>query len=53
MPSDMLAVVGWDIGGVNIKAGRPIWQNKEIANAKAVSQSFEIWLKHERLSETL
>ena len=53
MPSDMHTVVGWDIGGVNIKAGRLLWQNREIADMKAVSHPFEIWLKRERLPEAL
>ena len=53
MPSDMLTVVGWDIGGVNIKAGRLLWQNEEIADMKAVSHPFEIWLKRQRLSDAL
>ena len=30
MSSDMLNVIGWDIGGVNIKAARLLWQNKEM-----------------------
>ena len=30
MPSDMLTVIGWDIGGVNIKAARLLWQDREI-----------------------
>jgi probable H4MPT-linked C1 transfer pathway protein len=53
MPSDMLTVVGWDIGGVNIKVGRLLWQNKEIVDMQAASHPFEIWLKHERLSDAL
>ena len=53
MPSDMLTVVGWDIGGVNIKAGRLLWQNKEIVDTKAVSHPFEIWLERDKLSDAL
>ena len=53
MPSDMLTVVGWDIGGVNIKAGHLLWQNKEMVDMKAVSHPFEIWLKTDKLSGTL
>ena len=53
MSSDMLTIVGWDIGGVNIKAGRLFWQNKGIVDVKAVSHPFEIWLNHERLSDAL
>ncbi len=53
MPSNMLSVVGWDIGGVNIKAGRLFWQNKEIVEMKGVSRPFEIWLKRKELPGTL
>ncbi len=53
MPSDMLTVVGWDIGGVNIKAGRLLWQNKEIVDMKAVSHPCEIWRKRKELPEAL
>jgi probable H4MPT-linked C1 transfer pathway protein len=53
MPSEMLTVAGWDIGGVNIKAGRLLWQNKEIVDMKAVSHPFEIWLKRDRISDAL
>ena len=53
MSSDMLTVVGWDIGGVNTKVGRLLWQNKEIVDVEAVSLPFEIWHKPERLSNAL
>ena len=53
MPSDMLTIIGWDIGGVNIKAGRLLWQSREIVDMRAVSHPFEIWLKREGLSEAL
>jgi probable H4MPT-linked C1 transfer pathway protein len=49
----MPTVVGWDIGGVNIKAGRLLWQDRETVDMRVVVRPFEIWLKPERLSETL
>lgn len=53
MSSEIFTVVGWDIGGVNIKAGRVLWQNKQIVDMKAVSHPFEIWLKRKELPEAL
>jgi len=51
--SDVLNVIGWDIGGVNIKAGRLLWQNREIVDMRAVSHPFEIWRKRKELPEVL
>ena len=53
MSSDVLNVIGWDIGGVNIKAGRLLWQNREIVDMRAVSHPFEIWRKRKELPEVL
>ena len=49
MPSDVLEVVGWDIGGVHIKAVRALWRNGEIVDMQAVVRPFEIWRKPENL----
>ena len=49
MSSSMLNVVGWDIGGVNIKAARLLWQAGEIVDSRVVVQPFEIWRKRENL----
>src|SRR5208282_1754843 len=47
--SSMLNVVGWDIGGVNIKAARLLWQAGEIVDSRVVVHPFEIWRKRENL----
>ena len=53
MFGDLNTVVGWDIGGVNIKAGRLLCQNKNVVDMKAISHPFEIWLKRKELPEAL
>lgn len=53
MPSDVIEVVGWDIGGVHIKAVRALSRNGEIVDMQAVVRPFEIWRKPESLPVTL
>jgi len=47
--SSMLNLVGWDIGGANIKAARLLWQAGEIVDSRVVVHPFEIWRKRENL----
>jgi probable H4MPT-linked C1 transfer pathway protein len=51
--SRMLDVVGWDIGGVNIKAARLLWRAGEIVDRRVVVRPFEIWRKPENLPGVL
>jgi len=51
--SDSIEVVGWDIGGVNIKAVRVIWNNGEIAEMDVAIRPFEIWRQRDKLTNVL
>ena len=53
MSSNMLNVVGWDIGGVHIKASRLLWRAGEIVDSRVVVRPFEIWRKRESLPGVL
>lgn len=53
MSSDILKMIGWDIGGVNIKATRLTWQNKNIEDIQVVIRPFEIWREKEKLPMVL
>lgn len=53
MQSDTLNVVGWDVGGVNIKAVRLLWHEKAIVDSTVVVRPFEIWRERENLSTVL
>lgn len=53
MSSRMLDMVGWDIGGVNIKAARLLWQAGEIVDSRVEVRPFEIWRKRENLPAVL
>ena len=37
------SIIGWDIGGVNVKAVRIEWQDQKIKSYHAVVRQFEIW----------
>jgi len=50
--SDTFSVVGWDIGGVNIKAGRLLCQSG-IIGRKVTIRPFEIWREPEKLAKLL
>ncbi|MBN1568121.1 MAG: H4MPT-linked C1 transfer pathway protein [Acidobacteria bacterium] len=49
----MIQIVGWDIGGANVKAARLETGNGEKSNLLVVSQPFEIWREKNRLPEVL
>jgi len=49
----VISIIGWDIGGANVKAA---WLSREGGNiqaVRAVTKPFEIWRNKERLPETL
>ncbi len=51
-PDDQI-IVGWDIGGVNIKAVRFEWQRRKIKTLRTVVCPFEIWRDHASLKMKL
>ena len=53
MSTDILKMMGWDIGGVNIKAARLTLQNKKIEDIRVVVRPFEIWHEKEKLPGVL
>ncbi len=53
MKSDDRIMVGWDIGGVNIKAVRFECQGRKIKALKTVVRPFEIWQDHANLKMEL
>lgn len=53
MQPKVLDVVGWDVGGVNIKAVRLLWQEEAILDSRVVVRPFEIWRERENLSTIL
>jgi probable H4MPT-linked C1 transfer pathway protein len=46
-------IIGWDIGGANIKAAWLAWERGRAGAVRVVSQPFEIWREKERLPEVL
>ncbi len=53
MLSGMLEIVGWDIGGVNIKAALLRWRAGAIVDSRVVVRPFEIWRGPEDLPTVL
>ncbi len=53
MKSDSRIIVGWDIGGVNIKAVRFEWRCGKIKAMRTVVCPFEIWREHASLKMKL
>jgi (4-(4-[2-(gamma-L-glutamylamino)ethyl]phenoxymethyl)furan-2-yl)methanamine synthase len=49
----VVGILGWDIGGANIKAAWVEIDNGRIGRVQAASQAFEIWREKDRLSEAL
>lgn len=49
----MITVVGWDIGGVNVKAAWLAYARGAAQEVKTVSCPYEIWRAKERLPEVL
>jgi len=53
MGGDLISVLGWDVGGANVKAAWIALQSGEILRAKVASRPFEIWRDKERLPDVL
>ena len=53
MLSEIFSVVGWDVGGVNIKAVRLVWQENAMVESRVVVRAFEIWRERENLFSIL
>ncbi|MGH7428155.1 MAG: hydantoinase/oxoprolinase family protein [Candidatus Methylomirabilaceae bacterium] len=49
----MASVIGWDIGGVNVKGARLVFEGKEAVSGHAVRRYFEMWKEKERLPSLL
>jgi probable H4MPT-linked C1 transfer pathway protein len=49
----LTTIVGWDIGGVNIKAAWLAWDHGEAKTIQVASCPFEIWRAKDRLPEVL
>jgi len=53
-PGDgMISVVGWDIGGVNVKASCLVMEEGKFRQPRVVSRPFEIWRNKDNLPEVL
>ena len=46
-------MIGWDIGGANVKAARLVFEKNEAVSGRAVRHYFEIWKQNERLPALL
>lgn len=53
MASKTLSVIGWDIGGVNIKAAKLVWRSGERLDRQIILRPFEIWRELQRLPAVL
>jgi len=51
--SDMHTVVGWDVGGVQVKSARVSWRAGEIENSCIATRPFDIWQEPDKLSSVL
>jgi probable H4MPT-linked C1 transfer pathway protein len=49
----MIEVVGWDIGGANVKAALLVYEDGETKMMRVASRPFEIWRDKERLPDVL
>lgn len=49
----MICILGWDIGGANVKAARLALEQNQAAQVRVISQPFEIWREKDRLPEVL
>jgi probable H4MPT-linked C1 transfer pathway protein len=53
-PGDgMISLVGWDIGGVNVKATCLVMEDEKFRQSRVVSRPFEIWRNKSHLPEVL
>lgn len=53
MLSNSFSIVGWDIGGVNIKAARLIWRAGALVDSQVVVFPLEIWREQPGLPSVL
>ena len=49
----MTTIVGWDIGGVNVKAAWLVWERGAVKTMRVSSCPFEIWRAKDSLPEAL
>jgi (4-(4-[2-(gamma-L-glutamylamino)ethyl]phenoxymethyl)furan-2-yl)methanamine synthase len=49
----VVCILGWDIGGANVKAAWMEMRNNRVERVQVVSQPFEIWREKDRLPEVL
>jgi probable H4MPT-linked C1 transfer pathway protein len=49
----MISLVGWDIGGVNVKASCLVMEKGKFRPSRVVSRPFEIWRDKDHLPEVL
>ena len=49
----MTTIVGWDIGGVNVKVARLVWEQGAARSLQVSSCPFEIWRAKDSLAEVL
>ncbi|MGH7369677.1 MAG: hydantoinase/oxoprolinase family protein [Candidatus Methylomirabilaceae bacterium] len=49
----MASVIGWDIGGVNVKGARLVFEGTEAVSGHAIRRYFEIWKEKEHLPSLL
>ena len=53
MKSRNHSIIGWDIGGVNVKAVRIEWSDRKIKSYHSVVRQFEIWRDLDNLSNVI
>lgn len=53
MKSSNHSIIGWDVGGANVKAVRIEWQDRKIKSYHAVVRQFEIWRDLDNLVDVL
>ncbi|MDM8555521.1 hydantoinase/oxoprolinase family protein [Desulfococcaceae bacterium HSG7] len=46
-------IIGWDIGGANIKAVRTQWKGRQLKSIQTAVRSFEIWREPQHLAAVL
>jgi (4-(4-[2-(gamma-L-glutamylamino)ethyl]phenoxymethyl)furan-2-yl)methanamine synthase len=49
----MVSIIGWDIGGANIKAAWVLQERGQAARVRVESRPFEIWREKDRLPDVL
>jgi uncharacterized hydantoinase/oxoprolinase family protein len=49
----LITIVGWDVGGVNVKAAWLAFERGEAEAVRVASRPFEIWRDKDRLPQVL